>query len=90
MELGRGLGMGTLAEGWRRRASSRQLELMGCELGQGYLFAPPLEVAALERLLADQTGRAAYAGLIPRRLLDALLISQVQCVAASRTSADEV
>ena len=31
-----------------------QLRVLGCEFGQGYLFAKPVELSAAEELLADQ------------------------------------
>ena len=41
--------------GHRGHPQLERLQELGCDRGQGYLFAPPLEVAALERFLADQT-----------------------------------
>ena len=55
MQLGRSLGLRTVAEGIEDVAQLERLQELGCDRGQGYLFAPPLEVAALERFLADQT-----------------------------------
>ena len=55
VQLGRSLGLRTVAEGVEDMAQLARLQELGCDRGQGYLFAPPLEVAALERFLADQT-----------------------------------
>ena len=52
VQLGRSLGLRTVAEGIEDEAQLAHLRELGCDCGQGYLFAPPLEVAALERLLA--------------------------------------
>jgi diguanylate cyclase (GGDEF)-like protein len=54
IQLGRSLGLRTVAEGIEDEAQLAHLRELGCDAGQGYLFAPPLEVAALERVLADQ------------------------------------
>ena len=59
VQLGRSLGLRTVAEGIEDEAQLAHLRELGCDTGQGYLFAPPLEVAALERILADQFSVAA-------------------------------
>jgi len=53
--LGRSLRLSTVAEGIESREQLAALREMGCELGQGYLFARPLPVEDLEALL-DQGG----------------------------------
>jgi len=55
VQLGRSLGLRTIAEGVEDAAQLERLQELGCDRGQGYLFAPPLEVAALERFLSEQT-----------------------------------
>jgi diguanylate cyclase (GGDEF)-like protein len=59
VQLGRSLGLRTIAEGIEDEAQLAHLRELGCDAGQGYLFAPPLEVAALERVLAEQITLAA-------------------------------
>jgi diguanylate cyclase (GGDEF)-like protein len=59
VQLGRSLGLRTVAEGIEDEAQLEHLRELGCDNGQGYLFAPPLEVAALERLLGDQAAAVA-------------------------------
>jgi diguanylate cyclase (GGDEF)-like protein len=54
VQLGRSLGLRTVAEGIEDEAQLAHLRELGCDRGQGYLFAPPLEVAALERFLAER------------------------------------
>ena len=54
VQLGRSLGLRTVAEGIEEESQLAHLRALGCDAGQGYLFAPPLEVAALERVLADR------------------------------------
>ncbi|RKQ84922.1 diguanylate cyclase (GGDEF)-like protein [Solirubrobacter pauli] len=51
--LGRSLGLVTIAEGVEEERQLERLRELGCDRAQGYLFAPPLEAAALERFLAD-------------------------------------
>jgi EAL domain-containing protein (putative c-di-GMP-specific phosphodiesterase class I) len=49
--VARSLGAVVVAEGIERRAQRADLALLGCELGQGYLFARPAPLAALGPLL---------------------------------------
>ncbi|RMD79569.1 MAG: EAL domain-containing protein [Gammaproteobacteria bacterium] len=56
--LGRRLGLRVVAEGVEEEAARRMLLGMGCDLAQGYLFARPLEEAAL---LAWLEGRSVTA-----------------------------
>nr|WP_232303666.1 EAL domain-containing protein [Pseudofrankia sp. DC12] len=49
--VARSLGAVVVAEGIERRAQRADLALLGCELGQGYLFARPAPLAALSPLL---------------------------------------
>jgi EAL domain-containing protein (putative c-di-GMP-specific phosphodiesterase class I) len=60
--LGRTLGLRTVAEGVETAEQRDALRAMGCPLGQGYLFARPLDDAALAALLAAE--RAADAGAL--------------------------
>jgi EAL domain-containing protein (putative c-di-GMP-specific phosphodiesterase class I) len=49
--LGRTLGLRTVAEGVETEAQRRALSDMGCQFGQGYLFARPLPTDAVEAVL---------------------------------------
>lgn len=49
--LGRDLGLRVVAEGIERPGQVERLVALGCELGQGYLLAPPLPAAEAERLV---------------------------------------
>jgi EAL domain-containing protein (putative c-di-GMP-specific phosphodiesterase class I) len=49
--LGETLRMRTVAEGIETEAQRGTLLALGCELGQGYLFAPPLDAAEYWQLL---------------------------------------
>jgi EAL domain-containing protein (putative c-di-GMP-specific phosphodiesterase class I) len=51
VQLGKSLGLQTLGEGIEEQAQLRHLQRERCGLGQGFLFARPLEPEAVERLL---------------------------------------
>jgi EAL domain-containing protein (putative c-di-GMP-specific phosphodiesterase class I) len=52
--LGAMLALPTVAEGIARPAQQERLQALGCRLGQGFLFAEPLDPAYVERLLHDR------------------------------------
>jgi EAL domain-containing protein (putative c-di-GMP-specific phosphodiesterase class I) len=54
--LGEMLALRTVAEGIEHETQRAQLRLLGCELGQGYLFARPLTPEALRARLAEEAG----------------------------------
>ncbi len=58
IQLGKALGLQTLAEGVEERGQVRELQLEGCDLAQGFLFARPLAPDALERFLRERTRAA--------------------------------
>lgn len=51
--LAKALNLKVVAEGIESVHQFHQLRVLGCEYGQGYLFSKPLQVADIERLLAD-------------------------------------
>jgi len=51
IELGEALGLVTLAEGVETAQQARELERLGCKLGQGYHFARPVPASGIEVLL---------------------------------------
>jgi diguanylate cyclase (GGDEF)-like protein/PAS domain S-box-containing protein len=53
VELGRALGVSVIAEGIEGTLQLDALRDLGCQMGQGFLFARPLPLADAERLLAD-------------------------------------
>lgn len=53
IQLGKALGLQTLAEGVEQQSQVRQLQSEGCDLAQGFLFARPLTPDAVERFLED-------------------------------------
>ncbi len=55
VDLARTLGLVVIAEGVETLAQRERLIAFGCELGQGDLFAKPLEPAAASALLARPT-----------------------------------
>ncbi len=50
--LARALKLEVIAEGIETVHQLHQLRILGCELGQGYLFARPLPVAEIDRMLS--------------------------------------
>ncbi|MGI8710930.1 MAG: putative bifunctional diguanylate cyclase/phosphodiesterase, partial [Acidimicrobiales bacterium] len=53
IELSQRLGVHTVAEGIDRPEQVRLLRSLGADLGQGYLFSPPVPAEEIDRLLAD-------------------------------------
>jgi diguanylate cyclase (GGDEF)-like protein len=56
IELARSLGLRLVAEGIESPEQEAILRAFDCPLGQGFLFAPPLEVGALRALLRERAG----------------------------------
>jgi diguanylate cyclase (GGDEF)-like protein/PAS domain S-box-containing protein len=56
VEIGRGLELTTIAEGIETATELRRLLELGCTLGQGFLFARPLEPDEMADLVARKTG----------------------------------
>jgi diguanylate cyclase (GGDEF)-like protein/PAS domain S-box-containing protein len=56
VEIGRALGLTTVAEGIETPTQLRRLQELGCAFGQGYLFSRPLERDAMAELVARRTG----------------------------------
>jgi diguanylate cyclase (GGDEF)-like protein len=65
IQLGKALGLQTLAEGVEHDSQARQLQREGCDLAQGFLFARPLAPEAVERFLEDGIDRDGGAALVP-------------------------
>jgi diguanylate cyclase len=65
IELGRTLALQTVSEGVEDRDQVTRLQELGCDLGQGYFFARPLDSAALEALLADGAPAIAAKAAMP-------------------------
>ncbi len=68
VQLGKTLGIETLAEGIEERVQLQQLQLEQCDTGQGFLFARPLDRAALEHFVetwTDVDDRASIGPSIP-------------------------
>jgi diguanylate cyclase (GGDEF)-like protein len=56
IQLGRALGLQTLAEGVEEHSEVEVLQSESCDLAQGFLFARPLTAPALERFLRQSQG----------------------------------
>ncbi len=59
VNLASSLGLGVIGEGVETRAQLEYLRGIGCDEGQGYLFAQPLPAADFERWLAEWNGQTA-------------------------------
>jgi EAL domain-containing protein (putative c-di-GMP-specific phosphodiesterase class I) len=57
--LGNTLGLRIIAEGIEEAAQADRLRGLGCELGQGFFFARPVEAAAIEAAMAAERPAAA-------------------------------
>jgi diguanylate cyclase (GGDEF)-like protein len=51
--LAHGLSMDVTAEGVETKEQMEQLQALGCEYGQGYLFSPPVDLLKAEALLTE-------------------------------------
>jgi diguanylate cyclase (GGDEF)-like protein len=58
IQLGKALGLETLAEGVEEHDQVRELQLEGCDLAQGFLFSRPLSPEALVHFLEERAGAA--------------------------------
>ncbi len=58
IDLGSSLGLQIVAEGIELGSQLAPLRRMGCQLGQGYLFARPLTTRQVEAMLAETAGDA--------------------------------
>jgi EAL domain-containing protein (putative c-di-GMP-specific phosphodiesterase class I) len=59
VQLGRALHLQTVAEGIETADQQAALRMLGCEYGQGYLFAKPAEPSVIEDLFAGSRQPAA-------------------------------
>jgi sensor c-di-GMP phosphodiesterase-like protein len=51
------LGLETVAEGVEQFAQTKVLHDLGCDLGQGFLFARPVEASAVDSMFDHATNR---------------------------------
>jgi EAL domain-containing protein (putative c-di-GMP-specific phosphodiesterase class I) len=58
IQLGKTLGLETLAEGIEEQAQLERLQREHCDTGQGFLLARPLELEAMEQFLGLSDARA--------------------------------
>ncbi len=55
--LGHGLGLEVIAEGVETQAQLEALQLLNCDMIQGYLVSKPLPMEQVEELIAQGTGQ---------------------------------
>ena len=67
LHLGCALQLQVVAEGVENEAQRMFLQEAGCDLYQGYLYAPALNVAAFERRLGVDAAVQCDVGPLPRR-----------------------
>jgi diguanylate cyclase (GGDEF)-like protein/PAS domain S-box-containing protein len=60
--MAQSLGLAVVAEGIEEETQARELLLLGCDEGQGFLFWRPMTAGAVDELLADATSRLVGAG----------------------------
>jgi diguanylate cyclase (GGDEF)-like protein len=65
VQLGKVLELKTLAEGIENNDQLLRLKAEHVDIGQGFLFALPLEAGEVDRLLADRAGRASGRSITP-------------------------
>jgi EAL domain-containing protein (putative c-di-GMP-specific phosphodiesterase class I) len=66
--LGRSLGLRIVAEGIEQQGQLERLREMGCEFGQGFLFAAPLDADEMAQLLRSRQPSIASAAGQPARV----------------------
>jgi diguanylate cyclase (GGDEF)-like protein len=55
IDMGHGLGLKVVAEGIETETAASRLRDFGCDVAQGYLYAKPMSLEALEAWIADKT-----------------------------------
>ncbi|MBA2637088.1 MAG: EAL domain-containing protein [Solirubrobacterales bacterium] len=65
IDLGRNLGLRTVAEGVEDEAAYSELRRLGCDVVQGYLFGRPMPPAELQRWVSDRNGGPRERGVLP-------------------------
>jgi diguanylate cyclase (GGDEF)-like protein/PAS domain S-box-containing protein len=60
VDLGRSLGLTTVAEGVELSAQAAELKALGCDMAQGYLFGRPVDAASVERVLQSDSAGHPY------------------------------
>lgn len=63
-----------MAEGIETPSQLEALLIEECDLGQGFVFARPLEPSAVEQLLASGVPTAGRGGELPTRMRDEIQI----------------
>jgi diguanylate cyclase (GGDEF)-like protein/PAS domain S-box-containing protein len=64
VRIGQGLRVATVAEGIEDETQLEALRRLGCDKGQGYLFARPMSAADFERYIVEAAGSARFSAQI--------------------------
>ena len=85
--LARALNLSTAGEGIETSSQQEHLRALGCDAGQGYLFARPAPAREIEALLAStaQLPRAARAGSQPNSLPNSPTASGTTSISTIKT-----
>jgi len=67
VELGRRFNLRTVAEGIETTHESHKLQSIGCQVGQGYLFAKPMPKSQLVGILRRRMGGSAVSQAVSGR-----------------------
>ena len=69
--MARTMGLYVTAEGIETDSQRAELNTLGCDRGQGYLFAKPLNLGALEEMLKKENAEQEQQGAIQELMLKA-------------------
>ena len=64
VELGKAMGLGLVAEGIETTDQVARLRTLGCEHGQGFLFARPMEGERIDRVFAEASMLSVGSGVV--------------------------
>jgi EAL domain-containing protein (putative c-di-GMP-specific phosphodiesterase class I) len=71
--LAQNINLDAIAEGIETEEQLKQLQVLGCKLGQGYLFSKPVDAKTVERLLSQKSTE--FLNLIPYNLTNDVIES---------------
>lgn len=75
--LAQNLKLEAVAEGIETEEQLKQLQLLGCKLGQGFLFSKPIDAQAAERLLSEKSTEFSHL-ILPNSLQEVVELPEIQ------------